>query len=91
MNPHFATLIVGLASQAEAALNGTLPAEVLKQSGGNARQMAQMLIDTLAMLETKTQGQLDDQEKKLLSDLLTGLRFRFVQSPQSSNPSGPTT
>jgi hypothetical protein len=32
------------------------------------------------MLESKTEGRLDDDEKKLLSDLLTGLRFRFVQS-----------
>lgn len=83
MNPHFATLVIGLASQAEAAISGTLPPEMLAQSGGNPRQMAQMLIDTLGMLETKTLGQLDDEEKKLLTDLLTGLRFRFVQSGKS--------
>jgi Domain of unknown function (DUF1844) len=83
MNPHFATLVVGLATQAESALAGTLPPEMVTQSGGNARQVAQLLIDTLAMLETKTAGHLEDEEKKLLSDLLTGLRFRFVQSEKS--------
>ena len=80
MNPHFATLVIGLATQAESALNGTLPPEMVAQSGGSPRQVAQMLIDTLGMLETKTAGQLEDDEKKLLTDILTGLRFRFVQA-----------
>lgn len=83
MNPHFATLVVGLASQAEAALSGNLPPEMVAQSGGSPRQVAQMLIDTLGMLEAKTEGHLEADEKKLLSDLLTGLRFRFVQSGKS--------
>jgi hypothetical protein len=83
MNPHFATLVVGLATQAESALSGTLPPEMVAQSGGSPRQVAQMLIDTLSMLEAKTAGQLDDDEKKLLTDILTGLRFRFVQSEKS--------
>lgn len=80
MNPHFATLVVGLATQADAAINGSLPAEMVAQAGGSHRQVAQMLIDTLGMLQSKTEGRLEDDEKKLLSDLLTGLRFRFVQS-----------
>ncbi len=80
MNPHFATLVVGLASQAEAALSGNLPPEMVAQAGGSPRQVAQMLIDTLGMLETKMDGRLDDDEKKLLGEALTGLRFRFVQS-----------
>lgn len=83
MNPHFATLVVGLATQAETALSGNLAPEMVAQSGGSARQVAQMLIDTLGMLETKTAGQLEDDEKKLLSDVLTGLRFRFVQAGKS--------
>jgi hypothetical protein len=83
VNPHFMTLVVGLATQADTAISGNLPPEMVAQSGGNQRQMAQLLIDTLGMLETKTQGHLDDDEKKLLADLLTGLRFRFVQSGKS--------
>lgn len=81
MNPHFASLVLGLAQQAESALAGHLPpgAEAL---GGqaNARQIAQTLIDTLAMLESKTQGRLEPEEQQLLSQALTSLRFRFVQS-----------
>jgi hypothetical protein len=83
MNPHFATLVVGLATQAETALSGNLPPEMVAQSGGSGRQVAQMLIDTLGMLETKTAGRLEEDEKKLLSDILTGLRFRFVQAGKS--------
>jgi hypothetical protein len=83
MNPHFATLVVGLASQAESAMSGNLPPEMMAQSGGNPRQVAQMLIDTLGMLEAKTDGKLEEDEKKLLADLLTGLRFRFVQMGKS--------
>jgi hypothetical protein len=78
MNPHFASLVLGLAHQAEAALSGTLPpgAEV----AGDARQLAQALIDTLGMLAEKTAGQLEDDERRLLDQTLTALRFRFVQT-----------
>ncbi|MEO8090049.1 MAG: DUF1844 domain-containing protein [Gemmatimonadales bacterium] len=78
MNPHFASLILGLSHQAEAALSGELPpgAEGL----GNARQLAQTLIDTLGMLADKTSDRLDPDEKQLLDQALTALRFRFVQT-----------
>ncbi len=81
MNPHFASLVLGLAQQAESALAGQLPpgAELL---GGqaNTRQIAQTLIDTLSMLEAKTQGRLEPDEQQLLTQALTALKFRFVQS-----------
>lgn len=80
MNPYFATLVFGLANQAEGALNGQLPPGAEKVPGADAKQIAQTLIETLAMLETKTAGHLDPDEAKLLSDALTGLRFRFVQT-----------
>jgi len=81
MNPHFASLVLGLAQQAESALQGNLPpgAEQLGAQA-NARQIAQTLIDTLGMLETKTRGQLDPDEEQLLSQALTSLRIRYVQS-----------
>ena len=81
MNPHFASLVLGLAQQAESALEGNLPpgAEQLGAQA-NARQIAQTLIDTLGMLETKTRGQLDPDEQQLLTQALTALRIRFVQS-----------
>lgn len=78
MNPHFASLVLGLSQQAEAALSGQLPpgAEGL----GDARQMAHTLIDTLGMLLEKTSGGLEPDEKQLLDQVLTSLRFRYVQT-----------
>jgi len=78
MNQHFASLVLGLAQQAEAALNGQLPpgAEQL----GDARKVAQTLIDTLGMLAEKTDGHLEPDEKQLLEQAVTSLRFRYVQT-----------
>lgn len=76
MNPHFASLVAGLAYQAEQALNGTVP----PGAPGNPapREVARALIDTLAMLEEKTRDRLEAEEQQLLSSALTALRFRFV-------------
>ena len=78
MNPHFASLVLGLAQQAESALNGQVPpgAEGLTDS----RKAAQTLIDTLGMLVEKTAGQLDPDEKQLIDQAVTSLRFRYVQT-----------
>jgi hypothetical protein len=81
MNPHFATLVMGLAHQANSALDGELPPGADQLPGIDVRQIAQTLIDTLGMLEQKTAGRLDADEQKLLADSLTMLRFRFVQGP----------
>jgi hypothetical protein len=78
MNPHFASLILGLAHQAEAALGGTLPPGA--EAAGDARKVAQALIDTLGMLQEKTEGRLEADECQLLDQALTALRFRFVQT-----------
>jgi len=73
--------VLGLAQQAEQALQGKLPPGA-EQLGGqvNARQVAQTLIDTLGMLQAKTEGKLDPDEQQLLEATLTAVRFRFVQS-----------
>ena len=76
MNPHFGSLVLGLSQQADSALAGQLPAEV----GADSRQLAQALIDTLGMLADKTAGKLEPDEKQLLDQALTSLRFRFVQT-----------
>jgi Domain of unknown function (DUF1844) len=78
MNPHFASLVLGLAQQAEAALHGQLPAGA--ESVGDNRKIAQTLIDTLGMLLDKTEGRLDADEKQLLDQTVTALRFHFVQT-----------
>ncbi len=59
MNPHFATLVFGLAHQANAALDGQLPPGADQVPGADGRQIAQTLIDTLGMLQDKTAGRLD--------------------------------
>jgi len=83
MNPHFASLVLGLAQQAELALQGKLPPGA-EQLGDKAdpRQIAQTLIDTLGMLQAKTEGRLEPDEKQLLEATLTAVRFRFVQTTQ---------
>lgn len=78
MNQHFGSLILGLAAQASSALEGQLPPGAEEAGAGNARQLAQALIDTLSALEEKTRGNLDADEAKLLEQALTGLRFRFA-------------
>jgi uncharacterized protein DUF1844 len=82
MNPHFVSLVLGLAHQAESALGGTLPAGV--EGAGDARAVAQTLIDTLGMLLDKTEGRLDPDERQLLDQTLTALRFRFVKTAPRS-------
>jgi hypothetical protein len=41
--------------------------------------VARYTIDTLAMLEEKTKGNLDEQEAKLVDSLLYELRSKFVE------------
>ena len=78
MNPHFASLVLGLAHQAESALSGNLPPGA--EGAGDARTVAQTLIDTLGMLVEKTEGHLEPDERRLLDQTVTSLRFRFVQT-----------
>lgn len=76
MNEHFASLVVGLAHQAEQAIHGRLPEGT--PGAPDARQVARTLIDTLGMLEDKTRGRLDPDEARLLTEALTAVRFRFA-------------
>lgn len=78
MNPHFASLVLGLSHQAETALGGQL--ETGAEGVTDARKLAQALIDTLGMLAEKTSGHLEPDEKQLLDQAVTSLRFRYVQT-----------
>jgi hypothetical protein len=42
--------------------------------------VARQTIDTVEMLQEKTQGNLTDEESKLVKNLLTELRMRFVEA-----------
>jgi hypothetical protein len=46
-------------------------------------ETARYLIDVISMLETKTRGNLDEQEQKLLQSLLYDLRVAFVDASKS--------
>jgi len=48
--------------------------------------MAKHFVDTLAVLEEKTKGNLDNEESSLLTETLHQLRMAFVQT---SNPTDP--
>lgn len=78
MNPHFASLVLGLAAQANAALDGNLPPGADAVGARDPRQLAKALIETLNALEEKTRGNLEQDEKQLLDQALTALRIRFA-------------
>lgn len=52
---------------------------------------AQAMIDVLEMLETKTQGNLDEAETKMLRESLTMLRLQFVEVKQAQGGKAPAT
>ncbi|MBA2291744.1 MAG: DUF1844 domain-containing protein [Gemmatimonadales bacterium] len=78
MNQHFASLILGLAAQANASLDGSLPEGAAEAGADNASQLARALIDTLGALQDKTRGNLDVDEARLLDEALTALRIKFA-------------
>ena len=49
-------------------------------------QSARLFIDQLEMLEIKTRGNLDAQERQLLTQNLTALRFAFVEATDHPSP-----
>jgi hypothetical protein len=51
--------------------------------------MASQTIDTLAVLEEKTQGNLDPDETKLIQSLLYELRMRFVEAGKAGQGGKP--
>lgn len=71
----FSTFVVSLATQAM-MLMGEVPEE-LKQEEANL-PAAKQTIDIIAMMEEKTSGNLNEQEKKLISDVLMSLRMAYV-------------
>ena len=78
MNPQFASLVLGLAQQAGALLEGQRPEGM--PEGGSVKEVARALIDTLSMLEEKMQGNLEEDETRLLTETLTALRFQFLRA-----------
>jgi hypothetical protein len=73
----FATFVVGLSTQALVHL-GELPDPHSAQPATDLAA-AQQLIDIIAMLETKTRGNLDRDEQAMLEAILFELRMKYVE------------
>ncbi|RMF89405.1 MAG: DUF1844 domain-containing protein [Nitrospinota bacterium] len=74
----FSTFLLSQSSLAMMYL-GEIPDPVSQQKVKNL-ELAKHTIDTLAMLEEKTRGNLTPDEEQLLKDLLYDLRMRYVQA-----------
>jgi hypothetical protein len=74
----FYTFVLSLASSAFVHL-GDAPHPETGEAAPPDLPLAKQTIDILAMLEEKTKGNLTPEEERFLENLLTDLRFRFVQ------------
>lgn len=79
----FNTFVMSLATSALAHM-GQLPEEAL---AGNPMPpvnlpLAKQTIDLIGMLEGKTKGNLSGEEERLISQVLSDLRLRFVSAQQ---------
>lgn len=79
----FEFLVFTLRTQAEMAMG------LLNLGGEDEKPPADLnharhFIDLLAVLEEKTRGNLSLDEKRLLENSLTELRFRYIQAAQDS-------
>ncbi len=76
-DPSFLSLLMGLAAQASVYL-GLAPNPI---TGKEERDLAaaKHVVDTVAMLKEKTEGNLDENEAGYLDDLLYTLRMEYVR------------
>ncbi|WP_462328021.1 DUF1844 domain-containing protein [Desulfobaculum sp.] len=72
----FSTFVMSLASSALVPLGEVPDPETGKPTENLA--LAKHSIDVLSMLEEKTKGNLDDEERQLITDLLYDLRMKYV-------------
>jgi hypothetical protein len=84
----FAQFIISLGTTA-AVHFGDLPDPVSGERGEPDLVAASQMIELLALLQAKTQGNLEPAEAKLLDDLLYDLRMRFVQAQQQPRVTQP--
>ena len=74
----FGSFLVSLASSALVHM-GEIPDPTSGQKTSNLT-LAKQTIDLIEILQQKTQGNLDEEETKLLSSLLYELRMKFIAS-----------
>ncbi len=77
--PEFGTFLLSLGTSAFYHMGLVQDPETGETATPNL-PVARQTIDTLELLQVKTQGNLDDDESKLLQNLLTELRMRFVDA-----------
>lgn len=78
----FVNFLMSIASNAAAAL-GMMEHPVTGERGVDL-QLGKHWIDVLGMLEQKTQGNLSQQEQRIMRSLLSDLRMQFVSLSQPS-------
>ena len=81
----FSTFILSLSTSALYHL-GLVEDPETGRKGEPDLALASQTIDTLAILEEKTRGNLDAEEQRLLESLLYELRMRYVEVRQGKNP-----
>ena len=77
---NFSSLILSLSSSALLHIG-----EIADPYTGEKKQdlaLAKHSIDTMAMLKEKTEGNLSEEEQKLLESVLTDLRWRYIKAAE---------
>ncbi|HHT9133936.1 MAG TPA: DUF1844 domain-containing protein [Candidatus Avalokitesvara rifleensis] len=78
--PSFILFISGLATQTLITL-GQFENPITKKTEKNLDQ-ARYTIDTLSMIKEKTEGNLTEEERKYLEDVLYDLRMSYISSTE---------
>ncbi len=78
----FPSFLISLGTSALYHL-GLVPDPSTGEPGEKNIELARHTIDTIALLEQKTQGNLSEDETALFQNLLTELRMRFVEATGS--------
>ena len=81
----FIAFIFSLASNA-AVHFGDLPDPLTNETGPPDLEAAAQLIEIIAMLETKTRGNLTAEERQLIDQVLFELRMRYVEAKKGQSP-----
>jgi tellurite resistance protein len=74
---NFSSFIMSLATQALMQLGHIKPPPGVDLAID--REAARQTIDLIALLQTKTKGNLDSEEAHLIEEIVNSLRFQFVQ------------
>ena len=80
--PTFEFLVATLGMQAQMHMGLLVPDP--SQAPEVNLPMARHMVDLLAMIQSKTKGNLSMEESRMLENSLTELRFRYVQATHTS-------